>query len=240
MAIDPRSGDRMRRLHGDRTVSGFDLTFCAPKSVSLLHLLAPGEIAGEAGAGHRAAVEEAVGYLARAAHGVRRRRQGAVGGGPLHRSGGRATSSTGPAERSTPTSTPTLVVANVAQGVDGPWSSIDSRRLFAHAPAVQAVYHARLRLELTTRLGAAWDVPATGLGDVVGVDPRLRRLFSTRSASMDRVRPRPHRPGGGVPGRSRGGFHATRPEKDRSPTVDSLSGRVAETGGPTSASTWAT
>ncbi len=39
---DPSSGRSLRRLQGDRSSAGFDLTFCAPKSVSLLHLLAPG------------------------------------------------------------------------------------------------------------------------------------------------------------------------------------------------------
>ena len=57
--------------------------------------------------------------------------------------------------------------------------------MFSHAHATQAVYHARLRMELRDRLGAAWDVPRSGMGDVVGVDPTLRRLFSQRSAAMD-------------------------------------------------------
>jgi conjugative relaxase-like TrwC/TraI family protein len=221
--LDPRSGDRMRRLHGGQTVSGFDLTFCAPKSVSLLHLLAPTEIAAQAGAGHHAAVEEATDYLAQAAVGVRRQRDGVVGLLPA----------TGPVaghfvHRTSRALDPHLhshlVVANVAQGVDGHWSALDSRRLFAHAPTVQAVYHARLRLELTTRLGAAWQVPPSGLGDVVGVDARLRRLFSTRSASMDEYDHARNRVGRGA-GRSRGGFHATRPDKDRSHSVEGLTGQ---------------
>ena len=78
-----------------------------------------------------------------------------------------------------------VVVANVAQGVDGVWSSVDSRRLHAHLGAAQALYHARLRFELGDRMGAAWGVRPSGMGDVIGVDPGLCRLFSTRAASMD-------------------------------------------------------
>ncbi len=220
---DPLSGRRLRQPRRHRSVAGYDLTFCAPKSVSLLHLLAPGEMAGEVGEGHRTAVEEAVGYLGRSAVGVRRSRNGgvtllsstgAVAGQFVHRT----------SRALDPHLHTHLVVANVAEGVDGAWSAVDSRRLFAHVPAAQGIYHARLRLELTHRLGAAWEVPPTGLGDVVGVDRRLRRLFSTRTAAIDEYdhgRTRPAR----SPTRARstrGAFHATRPAKDLSRTVDSL------------------
>jgi conjugative relaxase-like TrwC/TraI family protein len=44
---DPRSGTQLRQVRGPSGVEAFDLTFCAPKSVSLLHALAPGEILTE-------------------------------------------------------------------------------------------------------------------------------------------------------------------------------------------------
>jgi len=207
-------------------VAGYDLVFAAPKSVSLLHLLAPSEIAAEVGAGHQAAVDEATGYLGRRAVGVRRTRAGQVV----------LLASTGPVaghflHRTSRALDPHLhthaVTANVAQGVDGVWSAVDSRRVFAHARAAQAVYHARLRLELSDRIGATWEVPATGLGDVVGVDRTLRRLFSQRSAAMDeyearRIGPSPGASRSQRSARSKVGFHATRPDKDRHRTVESL------------------
>lgn len=224
--LDPRSGTALRQRHARRSVAGYDLTFCAPKSVSLLHLLAPAEIAAEVGAGHRVAVDEAIGYLGRAAVGVRRSRggsvtllpsTGAVAGQFLHRT----------SRALDPHLHTHVVMANVAQGVDGAWSTLDSRRLFVHAPAAQGVYHARLRLELSDRLGAAWEVSPSGLGDVVGVDASMRRLFSTRTASMDEYdHDRPGR--AGTAGRTRGAFHATRPHKDRHRTVESLTGEWRE------------
>ena len=219
---DPGSGRALRAQKGDRSVSGYDLAFCAPKSVSLLHLLAPREIAGEVGVGHRAAVAEAVGYLQRAAVGVRRSRggqvtrlasTGVVAGEFVHRT----------SRALDPHLHTHLVVANVAQGVDGRWSALDGRRVFAHLHAVRGIYHARLRLELSSRLGVAWDVPSSGLGDVRGVDPMLRFLFSQRSAAIAEYTVRRPGPGGG-PGRTRGAFYATRPDKDRSRTVESLMG----------------
>ncbi len=213
---DPHSGVPLRARRADRAVSGYDLTFGAPKSVSLLHLLGPGEIAAETGSAHRAAVEEALGYLERAAVGVRRFRSGEVvrlpstgmaAGVFLHRT----------SRALDPHLHTHVVTANVAQGVDGRWSAVDSRRVFAHAPAAQAVYHARLRLEIGERLGGSFEVSRSGLGDVVGVDRSLRRLFSQRAAAMDEYR---HRPAGGRSWRA--AYFATRPDKDRTGTVESL------------------
>ncbi len=180
----PDDARPLRRPAGPGEVAGYDLTFCAPKSVSVLHLLAPSELATAVGAGHNAAVAEASAYLGRSAVGVRRAHRGqvaflsstgAVAGQFLHRT----------SRALDPHLHTHLVVANVAQGVDRAWSAVDSRRLFGHLGAAQALYHARLRLELSERAGVTWEVPPTGLGDVVGVDRRLCRLFSQRSAAID-------------------------------------------------------
>jgi len=217
---DPASARALRTRRGDRNVAGYDLTFCAPKSVSLLHLLAPREIAGEVGAAHGAAVAEALGYLERVAIGVRRARggqvtllpsTGAAAGEFVHRT----------SRALDPHLHTHLVVANVAQGVDGMWSAVDSRRVHAHLRAGQGIYHARLRFEITDRLGAGWEVHRSGLGDVVGVDGRLRHLFSQRAADMDEYVHRRTAPARRGPW-GRAAFHATRPDKDRDRTVDAL------------------
>jgi conjugative relaxase-like TrwC/TraI family protein len=214
------SGRALRGTRGDRSSAGYDLTFAAPKSVSVLHLLAPGELATAAGTGHQVAVADALDYLAREGVGVRRSRRGEVA----------FLATTGPVagqflHRTSRALDPHLhthvVLANVAQGVDGRWSGVDSRRLHAHLPAAQSVYHARLRFELGDRMGAAWHVRPSGLGDVIGVEPSLCRLFSQRAASMDEYRFRRGGPGGGA-------FYADRPEKDHSVSVDELLDRWRE------------
>jgi len=218
----PRSGEALRRSRGERSAAGYDLTFGAPKSVSLLHMLAPREMARAAGAGHHAAVADALEYLGREGVGVRRSRggqtaflssTGPVAGGFLHRT----------SRALDPHLHTHVVVANVAEGVDGVWSGVDSRRLHAHLGAAQSLYHARLRLELGDRMGAAWEVGPSGMGDVVGVGMGLRRLFSRRTASMDEYLHR--RPGRGAGAtRTVAAFHADRPEKDRVVTVEHLVG----------------
>lgn len=236
----PRSGQVLRTTTRGSAVAGYDLTFCAPKSVSLLATLAPREIAGHVGMGHDAAVAGAAGYLARSAVGVRRRQGGSVvrlaatglvAGDFLHRT----------SRALDPHLHTHLVAANVAQGVDGAWSAVDSRRVFAHLRTAGSVYQAQLRFELSSRLGATWEMRANGFADVAGIDEGLRGLFSQRSAAIaEYVVGHPRTRGQYVrDGRQDGGdrteagwasprmptkgaFFATRPDKDRSRTVDSL------------------
>ncbi len=229
----PGTDQRLRAGRRDAT-AGFDLTFCAPKSVSLLHLLAPGEMAAEVGVGHARAVADALGYLERSAAGVRRRRDGEpvrlgatglVAGTFLHRT----------SRVLDPHLHSHVVVANVAHGLDGDWSALDGRRLFRHATAARALYHARLRAELADRLGVAWRVPPSGMGDVVGVDPTLCRLFSGRTADITehvqavgrRASPGSTGPTGPMPSRRLAAL-ITRPAKEGALTVDELVERWRE------------
>jgi conjugative relaxase-like TrwC/TraI family protein len=215
----PWSGRSLGSPRGPRSAAGYDLTFSAPKSVSLLHLLAPEELAAAVGAGHQAAVEGSLDYLGREGVGVRRTRKGVtaflpstgvVAGQFIHRT----------SRALDPHLHTHVVAANLAEGVDGAWSAVDSRRLFSHLGAAQALYHARLRLELGHRIGASWEMRPNGLGDVVGVDAGLRRLFSQRSASMDQYRF--ERGVTRTVASSPAAFHADRPEKNRSVTVEEL------------------
>jgi hypothetical protein len=113
-----------------------------------------------------------------------------------------------------------VVTANVVEGVDGTWSSLDSRRLHLHRRATGAVYDAALRHHLTAAAGVAWHRGPSGGWEVAGVDPELRRLFSQRAASIDEYAARTG--GRTSTGARKVAFHADRPEKDRSRTVDGL------------------
>jgi len=60
---DPSSGKVLGGARGRVEVAGFDLTFCAPKSVSVLHALGEDHVAAEVDAGHGTAVKEALAYV---------------------------------------------------------------------------------------------------------------------------------------------------------------------------------
>ena len=70
--LDPSSGKRLGRSHDRVKVAGFDLTFCAPKSVSLLYALGAPDVSAEVRSGHNEAVKEALSYVERRALAVRR------------------------------------------------------------------------------------------------------------------------------------------------------------------------
>src|SRR3954451_2712329 len=64
---DPGSGAQLRRPLASGAVAGFDLTFRAPKSVSVLFGIGDPELSDTLRREHEAAVGEALGYLEREA-----------------------------------------------------------------------------------------------------------------------------------------------------------------------------
>ncbi|MGH9028945.1 MAG: MobF family relaxase, partial [Acidimicrobiales bacterium] len=165
-------------------VAGFDLTFCAPKSVSLLHALGDSEVALEVRAGHREAVGQALSYVERHALAVRRgsgaRRfpqavQGVAGAAFVHRV----------SRALDPHLHTHVVVANLGMAPDGSWSALDGRGVYAHRSAAAAIYHSQLRHELTRRIGVEWGPLDRGRADIDGIAPEVRRQFSRRSAQIE-------------------------------------------------------
>jgi conjugative relaxase-like TrwC/TraI family protein len=177
----PSSGRALRRH--DTEVSGYDLTFAAPKSVSIAFGLCDPATAGTVEAAHAAAVEEAFGYMATRAASVRRgsgdaRRvepvEGLVGASFTH----------GVSRALDPHLHTHVVVANLAHGVDGRWTAIDGRGLYAHAAAAGALYDAQLRHELSTRLGLGWTERRSGAYELAVVDPAVIGAFAARRAEI--------------------------------------------------------
>ena len=218
--LDPLGDRPLRADRGARAVGGVDLVWCAPKSVSVLHLLGPPELGVATEDAHRAAVAEAATYLEREAIGVRR-----TTGGNVHHLPGQGAVAAAFLHRTSRTLDPHLhthlVVANVAQGPDGLWSAVDTRRLFAHVRAASALYDGHLRHELTQRASVGWERRSSGRWEIDGVDPVLCRTFSQRAASMDEHL---HRmpPTRSVRGTIRAAFHADRPDKDVRMAMDDL------------------
>jgi len=191
-------------------VAGFDLTFCAPKSVSLLGALGEPEAAASVADAHRQAVAAAVGYLERQAAAVRRR-VGAARRVPVPCAGLVAASFEHHVSRALDPHLHTHVVtANLAADADGRWSALDGRGLYAHRAAADALYHAHLRHELSASLGVAWEPARRGRADLAGIGPGVRLAFSQRALAVaayltDR---------GGGRRAAELAAHATRPARD--------------------------
>jgi len=75
--LDPRSTQPLRSSSSAARVAGFDLTFSAPKSVSVVFGVSDDEVRAAVRQAHDTAVREALGYLERTAAAVRRGHGGA-------------------------------------------------------------------------------------------------------------------------------------------------------------------
>ena len=189
-------------------VAAFDLTFSAPKSVSVLYALGGPDTARQVVAGHVDAVAGALSYLE--VHGVTARRRSGEDRVILPTSGAAAGLFTHGVNRSgDPHLHSHVVMANLVHGVDGRWSACDWRGLDAHRRAASAVYEAHLRSALTSALGVRWG-NSSGQPDLVGFAPALLGEFSSRSAD---IRRRLHEVGGHSSRAGRIAWASTRPDK---------------------------
>jgi conjugative relaxase-like TrwC/TraI family protein len=181
-ATDP--GDGTALADGRGSIAAFDLTFSAPKSVSVLYAVADDSTSRALRDAHDEAVQEALSYLEREACRVRR------GRGGYARLGGQGFASAAYRHRMSRAQDPQLhthvVTANLAKGSDGRYSRLDGRALYAHAKAAGYLYEAHLRHAVRERLPwVRWTEPIKGIAEIEGVPSEVLREFSQRRQQID-------------------------------------------------------
>lgn len=177
---DPSTGTRLGQPH---TVPGFDLTFRAPKSVSVLFGLGEIEMARQVRDAHDRAVEAAlewaerhVVWSRRGRGGVRQERgEGLIAAAFRHR-----TSRNGDPHLHTH-----VLVPNMVRGEDGKWATIDARWLYTSAKTIGYLYEAQLRHNLTAALGVEWGEVNNGIADIAHIPAEVLTAFSTRRAEIE-------------------------------------------------------
>ncbi len=205
----PLTGRPLRSPRGV-AVKAYDLCWSAPKSVSVALGLGDDATATAVLAAHRRGVEGALFYLERRALVVRRSSDGERRNfgttGALAAAFEHGTSRSGDPHLHTH-----VVVANLAHGLDGRFTTIDARGLFAHAAAAGALYEADLRHTLANRLGARFERRGEGV-ELLGADPLVLAAFSGRrseiAAHLARRSGRSHRA-------NRVAWAVTRPPKEQ-------------------------
>ena len=168
----------LKSAPGREPVPGFDLTFSAPKSVSLTWALGGHPVSSQVAEAHRAAVAEALKYLEANACWARRGRGGAEfvrGAGFIAAAYPHRSSRAGDPQLHTH-----VLIANATLGPDGRWSRLYHPALYEHAKTASYIYEAHLRHELTRRLGVEWEPVRKGIADVKGFTEEQIRHFSTR------------------------------------------------------------
>ncbi|MBW3643395.1 MAG: relaxase domain-containing protein, partial [Actinobacteria bacterium] len=181
--VDPVSGDVLGGQTRKDRVPGWDLTFSAPKSVSVLYALGGDQVSQAAIAAHREAVAAGIGYLETHATTSRRRVNGEIelvrGEGLVVAAFRHRTSRAGDPHLHTH-----CLAANAVERIDGGWGALYSPLVYRHARTAGFVYQAVLRAELTERLGVAWGPVHNGYAEIEGIDRRLLQRFSKRRAEI--------------------------------------------------------
>jgi conjugative relaxase-like TrwC/TraI family protein len=172
-----------------QTVAGYDLTFSPVKSVSTLWAIAEPAVAAVIEQAHQAAVKDALAFIEKHAlftrtgpQGIRQVNvRGLVAAAFTHRD-----SRAGDPDLHTH-----VAVANKVQTLDGRSLSIDGRVLFKANVAASETYNTALEQHLRETLGVRFaERPGTDpakrpIREIVGVDPRLNRRWSTRRAHIE-------------------------------------------------------
>lgn len=203
--LDPATGDRLRRPPRPRTitierinpfagsrrieqkklapVSGFDLVFSAPKSVSILHALGDERVRRAINEAHTDAWQQALAYLEDEACVTRRGRNGVI---REHASGFVAAAFQHRTSRAQDPHLHThVIVANVARSPDGTWRALDGEALLkTYRLAAGYLYQAHLRASLRRSLGVEWRQPIKGMAEIEGVSPKVLAAFSQRRAQV--------------------------------------------------------
>jgi conjugative relaxase-like TrwC/TraI family protein len=182
-ALHPGTGQRLGRAWRVDGVTGYDLCFSAPKSVSALWAIGEDSVPQSVLAAHRAAVRTALDYLD--AH-ASFSRVGTDGHTQVTTEGfaavvfGHRTSRAGD-----PQIHSHALVVNKVQCPDGVWRTVDGHEIYAHKKSAGTVYQAALRNELTRRLGVAWTpVSKDGQAEIAGVPAVLMKVWSTRAEQI--------------------------------------------------------
>jgi conjugative relaxase-like TrwC/TraI family protein len=161
---------------------GYDLTFSAPKGVSLLWAFGAPDVRGAISAGHDRAVASVIDHLSAEACFARRGRGGAqlieangfIGAAFRHR-----TSRAGDPQLHTH-----VVVPNLVEGSDGRVSAPDGRQLYLWQKTAGTLYRSALRAELTP-LRLAWDFRGNGLSELRDVPQAILKAFSKRRTDIE-------------------------------------------------------
>jgi len=183
-ALDVKSGRWVEDWKALKPLSGYDLVFSCPKSVSLLHALIDNEqVRREISEAHEASWQAALGYLEREACVVRRGKGGKV------REYGQGFVAAAFRHRTSRAQEPHLhthvVVANMTQAKDGSRLALDGEAILkTYRLAAGYLYEANLRHELGRRLGLTWTEPVKGMGELERVPEEAIRAFSSRRQSL--------------------------------------------------------
>ena len=179
----PLTGAVLRPMGTCSTVAALDLTFSAPKSVSVLFAIGDEGMASALLEAHDRAVDAALAYLEREACFTRR------GHGGVERLRGEGFIAASYRHRMSRAGDPQLhthvVVANMTRAL-GKYTALDAHALYEHKNAAGAFYRAVLRGEVRDRMPwVTWREVGRGLFEIEGIPDGVLRHFSQRRLEIE-------------------------------------------------------
>jgi conjugative relaxase-like TrwC/TraI family protein len=177
------SGMRLRASEHDPKIAAIDLTFSAPKSVSVLFAVSPPEISGALIACHEEAVRAALGFLEETSVMVRRGHAGAL------IESGEGFIAAAYRHRMSRALDPQLhthvVAANLTKGPDGRYTALHAAPLYRAAKTAGYLYQSHLRSAVRDRLGLQWGEVHKGAAELKELPSEVLRVFSQRRAQVE-------------------------------------------------------
>jgi conjugative relaxase-like TrwC/TraI family protein len=178
----PSAPLRSRSAGRPPTVAALDLTFSAPKSVSVLAAVAPDEVTAELILAHEEALTAALAYLEETAVWVRR----GIDGERVRPGGGLIAAAY--RHRMSRALDPQLhthvVAANLTRGPDGRYTALHGTPLYRAAKTAGFLYQAHLRALISERLGLRWGPVHRGAAELLDVPEAVLAEFSKRRHEM--------------------------------------------------------
>ena len=170
------------RSNSEPEVAALDLTFSAPKSVSVLFAVAPAEVSAALVECHEEAVRAALGFLEEEAVFVRRGK----GGARFEHAGGLIAAAY--RHRMSRALDPQIhthvVAANLARGEDGRYTALHHPSLYRAAKTAGFLYQGHLRSAVRDRLGLEWGPVVKGAAELEALPAEVLAVFSQRRAQV--------------------------------------------------------
>jgi conjugative relaxase-like TrwC/TraI family protein len=173
---------RLRSSDRDPKVAALDLTFSAPKSVSVLAAVGADELTAELIGAHEEALRAALVYLNDTAVHVRRghdghqvqKGEGLIAAAYRHRM----------SRALDPQLHSHVVAANMTRGPDGRYTALHGAPLYRAAKTAGYLYQAHLRALISERLGLEWGPVRKGAAELSEVPCAVLEEFSKRRHEM--------------------------------------------------------
>ena len=182
--FDPRTGEALVQKAGVDRRYAIDLTFSAPKSVSIAWAVGPDEVKKNIEAAQDRAVEKTLAFIEEK---MSLGRRGSASEGTITKEHVKLLAAAyrhGSSRELDPQIHTHLMLQNLGLRADGTWGALNEKEIFEWIMALGAVYRAELASEINKNLGFGIEADREYFR-LAGIPPELEEEFSKRRAQIE-------------------------------------------------------